>query len=244
MGELSIIIITLNESDNIANILGDLKKQTTQDFEVIVSDSGSDDNTIEIAERFRNDFKEFNIVVAEKRGIALARNTGEAVARHERLVFFDADSRINADFLEKVVNIVDPKKIDVAGVYMDMSEGKLVNRLTTVFINFGLWITKFIFPTISGGCMISTRSAHEKIGGFNCALDIAEDCEYALKANKHKELTYKMIPVTFKFDMRRFEDEGHLKLLNKWGTANIRRFFVGEYTNNSIEYKYGHFKKK
>lgn len=244
MSKLSIVIITLNESDNIGNILNDLKNQTIQDFEVIVSDSGSDDNTVEIAETYRNEFMEFNIVVAKERGIALARNTGAATAKHERLVFFDSDSRINPNFLEKVLNIVEPKKIDVAAVYMDMNDDKLANRLTAIVINFGFWIAKFIFPAGSGGCMISTMSAHEEFGGFNIELDIAEDCEYALKAHKHKKFTYKMIPVTYKCDMRRFEDEGHLKLLNKWGSASIRRFFKGEYTNNTIEYKYGHFKKK
>lgn len=48
----SVIIITLNEERNIANLLSDLCEQTHKDFEVIVADSRSTDNTIRIAEEF------------------------------------------------------------------------------------------------------------------------------------------------------------------------------------------------
>lgn len=47
--KISIIIITLNEEKNISNILDDLKSQTYNNFEIIISDSNSSDKTEKLA---------------------------------------------------------------------------------------------------------------------------------------------------------------------------------------------------
>lgn len=241
---LSVIIITLNEENTISNILSDLKQQTVNNFEIIIVDSNSDDNTIQIAEKFADDFEHFKIIKNKQRGASFGRNTGANAAIHERLLFLDADTRLNPDFIRQAINIVDTQNLDVAGVYCDMSEGAIANRSTLALVNAGLWFTKWVFPTIVGACILSTRSAHLAIGGFNEKIKIGEDCEYAVKVNKNKSLKFNMISLTFKFDMRRFEQEGRIKILYIWGIANVRRFFIGEITEDEISYEFGHHAKK
>ncbi|MCJ8325401.1 MAG: glycosyltransferase [Rhizobiales bacterium] len=243
MSELSIVIITLNEEFTISNILNDLKAQTVADFEVIIVDSASDDDTVNIATKFTNDFKHFQIIENKLRGASLGRNTGAVAAKYERLLFLDADTSLRPNFIETALNIVDGQNIDVAGIYMDMKTGRFANRATAAIVNLGLWFTKWIFPTIVGACVISTKNAHTLVGGFNEQIKIGEDCEYAVKMTKQKSLTFKMIPLTFIFDMRRFEQEGYAKILFTWGIANIRRFFFGEITKDQIKYQFGHHAK-
>uniref|UniRef100_A0A2A4YW95 Glycosyl transferase n=1 Tax=OCS116 cluster bacterium TaxID=2030921 RepID=A0A2A4YW95_9PROT len=241
---LSVIIITLNEETTIPNILNDLKQQTVDEFEVIIVDSDSDDDTIKVAQQHAADFKHFKIIKNEIRGASLGRNTGAAAAKYERLLFLDADTRLNSDFIKQAIDIVDTQKLDVAGVYCDMSQGTPADRSTLALVNAGLWFTKWVFPTIVGACILSTKTAHTAIGGFNEKIKIGEDCEYAVKAKNDKWLKFNMIHLTFKFDMRRFEQEGHIKILYIWSIANIRRFFIGEITKDEIPYEFGHHAKK
>ena len=53
MTPISIVIITLNEAERISNILRDLAQQSYQNFEVIVVDSNSEDDTCQIAAAIR-----------------------------------------------------------------------------------------------------------------------------------------------------------------------------------------------
>ena len=53
---MSVIIITLNEEKTISRLMEDLKQQTNKNFEVIVVDSNSDDNTVTLAREHGEDF--------------------------------------------------------------------------------------------------------------------------------------------------------------------------------------------
>lgn len=237
---LSVIIITLNEETTISSILTDLKQQTIKNFEVIVVDSNSDDDTIKIAQTFEADFKHFKIIKNEKRGASLGRNTGATAARYERLLFLDSDTRLKPEFIKDAQAIVKIHKIDVAGIYWDMRVGNVQDRLTAATVNLGFWVTRWVFPAMAGACLLSTKTAHNAVGGFNEKTKIGEDCEYAVKVNKNKNLRFRMIPLTFICDMRRFEQEGYVKILYSWSTANIKRFFIGEVASRQVNYKFGH----
>ena len=241
---LSVIIITLNEENTIPNLLNDLKQQTVNEFEIIIVDSNSDDNTVKVAQKYASNFEQFKIIKNEQRGASLGRNTGAQTAKYERLLFLDADTRLNTDFIKQAIDIVDTQKLDVAGVYCDMSEGTPANRSTLALVNAGLWFTKWVFPTIVGACILSTKTAHNAVGGFDEKIKIGEDCDYAVKVNKNKFLKFDMIHLTFKFDMRRFEQEGRIKILYIWSIANVRRFFIGEITKDEIPYEFGHHSRK
>lgn len=237
---ISVIIITLNEENTIPNILDNLLNQTVNQFEVIIVDSNSDDNTIKVAEAYADRFAHFKIIKNEQRGASLGRNTGAQAARFERLLFLDADTQLKPDFIKHALAIIDSHNIDVAGIYWDMSNGNMPDRLTAATVNIGFWVIKWIFPAMAGACLFSTKTAHNSINGFNQKMKISEDCEYAVKINKNKNLKFRMIPMTFICDMRRFEQEGHVKILVDWTSANIRRFFIGEQAVAKTEYEFGH----
>ncbi len=244
MTNLSIIIITLNEEFNIPDTLNDLLNQSVQDFEVIIVDSNSQDKTVEIAQSYADKFANFKIVKMTTRGASLGRNTGVENASNERLLFLDADSRIKPDFIKQSLLKLEQTGVDVGGVYLDMNVGKFVHKLVSVVYNFGMWITKWISPTGVGACLYSTKTAHNLIDGFDSSIPMGDDCNYVLKAFKHKDIKFKMLPLYFGFDMRRFEQEGYFKILFKYSMVNIRRYFFGEYKKDEIEYKFGEYNKK
>lgn len=110
MFDLSIIVPTLNEEKYLEQTLQSIKAQkTTLDFELLVSDSGSKDRTLEIADKYVD-----KIVNTEKKGIWRGRNEGAKKSRGRLLVFIDADTRIPTNYISAVHSIM--QDFDIAGM--------------------------------------------------------------------------------------------------------------------------------
>jgi glycosyltransferase involved in cell wall biosynthesis len=125
--EMSVIIPTLNEGKYLRKTLECLRKQTFDDFEIIVVDGDSKDNTRDVARKYVD--KVFHL---KKIGVPLARNYGAKKARGKILVHTDADCVIPQDWLEKIYD--DFQKNDV-----DMVWGPVYFRMLIVlFLKIGL----------------------------------------------------------------------------------------------------------
>lgn len=241
MNDLSVIIITLNEEMNIGRILKDLTRQTCQNFEVIVVDSNSDDATVPIAKSFQEQLKSLKIIEMKQRGVSLGRNTGAQKASCERLLFLDADTRLNPDFIAQSLWELEIKGLDVAGVYMNAEGGSWKAKAGVNIFNAGIWTSQFFFPTAVGACIFSTRKAHQLIGGFNPEILLCEDCAYVLEAYKQKRIRYGTLHQSFVFDLRRLKQDGWFKTGLTYLRANVRRFFCGETKGDRYHYKFGHY---
>ena len=239
--QCSIVIITLNEERNIANLLDDLCQQSHKDFEVIVVDSASTDTTVETAQKFA-DRLDLKTIVMDGRGHSLGRNTGAENARYERLLFLDADVRLQPDFLAKSLTLLEQKGLWVAGGRIGSSDKEFLTRLGIGIFDWGIWLTQFFFPTCTGACIFSTKTVHRTIGGFDLSIQLCEDCDYVNRASK--TFRFRMLPIHFEFNPRRLKQDGIFHLGGVYLRANIRRFFKGELRNDEIDYPFGHYKDK
>src|SRR6266480_923896 len=97
----SIIIPTLNEEHYLPKLLTDLQKQTQQNFEVIVVDGKSEDNTKEQAISFAKKLP-LKFIETPTRNVSHQRNLGAKHALGAYLFFLDADTRIDRDTIEKI----------------------------------------------------------------------------------------------------------------------------------------------
>jgi len=98
--KVSILIPTFNSSKTLPLVLESLSIQTMQNFEVLVCDGGSTDNTIEIAEKWGA-----KIICRGIRNISLARNILLDNALGDILVFIDSDVIVPPYFIEAHVNV-------------------------------------------------------------------------------------------------------------------------------------------
>ncbi|WP_109427788.1 glycosyltransferase family 2 protein [Aggregatibacter kilianii] len=239
--QCSIVIITLNEERNIANLLDDLCRQSHKDFEVIVVDSASTDTTVETAQKFA-DRLDLKTIVMDGRGTSLGRNTGAENAHYERLLFLDADVRLQPDFLAKSLTLLEQKGLWVAGGRIGSSDKEFLMRLGIGIFDWAMWLTQFFFPTCTGACIFSTKTVHRTIGGFDLSIRLCEDCDYVNRAGK--TFRFRMLPIHFEFNPRRLKQDGIFHLGGVYLRANIRRFFKGELRNDEIAYPFGHYKEK
>ncbi|KII79476.1 glycosyltransferase family 2 protein [Vibrio renipiscarius] len=240
MKPISIVVITLNEEKRISRLLEDLSQQTHQQFEVIVVDSNSDDNTVEVAQAYQNALPDLTVHKMDRRGVSLGRNTGANLAKHERLLFLDADVRLTPAFLTLAIEQLERKQLEVAGVYMGAKDLPLVHKLGYGLFNLGLFITQFTFPTAVGACIFSSKNVHQRIGGFDEQITLCEDCDYVKRAGK--TWRFRFLNLTFGFDPRRLDQDGTFKMGATYLKANVRRFFFGEMRNNEMEYKFDHYR--
>jgi glycosyltransferase involved in cell wall biosynthesis len=242
MESVSIVVITLNEEKRIGRLMEDLSKQTHKEFEVIVVDSNSEDSTCEVAAAYESSLPALTIHKMETRGVSLGRNTGASLAKHERLLFLDADVRLAPTFLTDALSQLESKQLEVAGVYMGAKELPLVHKLGYGLFNLGLFTTQFVFPTAVGACIFSTKQVHEKLNGFDEQIVLCEDCDYVKRASK--TWRFRFLNLTFGFDPRRLDQDGIFKMGFTYLKANVRRFLFGEMRNNEMEYKFGHYKQQ
>lgn len=111
---VSIIIPMYNEQRYIARCLDSLKHQTYKDFEIILIDDGSKDNTVEIAKWYHKDF-DLTILQQKNSGPGKARNRWAKEAKGDIIVLVDADMYFDKEFIKRLVTpILEWKEVGTA----------------------------------------------------------------------------------------------------------------------------------
>lgn len=101
---VSIIVPGKNEGKNIFKLTSSLKEQTYKNFELIIVDDGSDDNTEEICKSLKkNGLLDLYIRNEVRGGKASGANTALRVASGELVVHLDADSSLDRDAIEQII---------------------------------------------------------------------------------------------------------------------------------------------
>lgn len=110
---LSIILPVFNAANYLEQCLNSIRLQTYKDFEVILINDGSKDNSADICEIFATKDNRFIYVNQENYGVAMARNKGLELAKGTFIGFVDADDTLEKDMLENLIKHTLNKKCDV-----------------------------------------------------------------------------------------------------------------------------------
>ena len=171
-----------NACDYIESCLLAISKQTAKDFEVILLDDCSTDNTIQKAERFP-----FKIVRLQERARpAKAKNYGAKLSCGDILIFFDADIVLLPDSIEKIISrISEPDTDAISGIYTeDIPQANFFSQLQNLlFVYRYSKLPKFTTFTFSSFCAIK-RNAFEAAGGYDEKMYFYEDVELGHRLNK------------------------------------------------------------
>jgi len=97
--QLSIIIPSLNEEENIVSLLKTLQYLRQLNHEIILADGGSADRTIEYAEKW------VDYIVVSKKGRAIQQNTGAKIANGDWFLFLHADTFLHPNFLDEILKV-------------------------------------------------------------------------------------------------------------------------------------------
>lgn len=128
---ISIIVPVYNLEKYIDYTLQSLSKQSFTDFEVIIIDDGSTDNTKTWIQQWIKN-SELNIVYyfQDNQGLSSARNKGIELATGDYLTFIDGDDLIENDYLERLYNAIKENDSDIAMCgfkHFDDQSGNVIN---------------------------------------------------------------------------------------------------------------------
>ena len=123
---ISIIIPAYNRANTIVTALESIRKQTYRNWEAVVVDDGSTDNTGEIVNQVANNDVRIHLIRHENnRGGQAARNTGIKAAKGEWIAFLDSDDEYLPDSLQVRLAATEKDKVSVvhSGCYVVQDDG-------------------------------------------------------------------------------------------------------------------------
>lgn len=225
---LSIIIPALNEESCLPKLLECIRDQTYKDYEVIVADAGSNDRTRQIA-------KKFGCKIVKGGMPSVGRNNGAKAAKGDILFFIDADAGFGRNFLKDCIDEFNSRKLDVAGLYIYPKENNFIDRIFLSLFNFWTFSTQLFYPNASGSGIMCRKWLHEKVNGFDDAIKLSEDMDYAKRCGRIGK--FRLIRNAKSYvAMRRFEKDGRLKVGLKLFLSVLYRLFFGEIKSDVFKY--------
>jgi len=186
---VSLVIPAYNEEKYLPLCLDSIKKQDyPAEYEVIVVDNASTDNTAKIARDWGA-----KVVYESRRSPACARQRGAEVATGEIIAFIDADTQASPCWLSTIVSrfVREPKTVVISGPYAYFDVGK-VARIASYVGSFISIILDQFFRKVSNkgsavwGCNFAVRrSALLEVGGFDTSIKFyGEEYELSLRLRR------------------------------------------------------------
>jgi glycosyltransferase involved in cell wall biosynthesis len=179
---VSVIVVTKNHSRYLSKCLNSILNQTYKNFEIIIIDHNSSDNTAAIINSHKSDKIKY-FLYTETKGIAAVRNFGIERSNGEYVFFTDSDCMVAKNWIEEGMNIL--VKNEIAGV-----EGKTVAEHQ----NFGA--SDHFVENYNGGQYQTCNIAYKKknlidCGMFNEKYKIAyEDIDLAIRIKKNSSIVF------------------------------------------------------
>jgi glycosyltransferase involved in cell wall biosynthesis len=186
---VSVIIPTYNRAHLIGRAIQSVLKQTYQDFEVIVVDDGSIDNTEEVVKKIQEN-RVYYYKHDKNKGGSAARNTGISLAKGEYIAFQDSDDEWLPEKLEKQIGVFNNQTKNVGVVYTGFYriEGNNKTYIPSSKIekkegNIHDQLLKGNFITTQA--MVVRKECFEITGGFDENLPRFQDWELVIRLSKY-----------------------------------------------------------
>lgn len=195
IGLVSVVLPVYNGDDMIEQSINSVLNQTYTNFELIVVDDGSQDQTPRIVDELAAQDKRIRVVHQENAKLPRALNNGFSLAHGEFLTWTSADNIMHEDFLEKLVGYMQ-KNPDLAMCYANIraidGHGNPIRSNTwysngeqtgNVYLpNATLRLNTYPENTVAAAFMYR-REVPALIGGYDPSLYTVEDYDYWMRIN-------------------------------------------------------------
>lgn len=235
---VSIIIPCYNQAVYLSEALDSVLAQTYSDWECVVINDDSPDNTEEIAKKYVESDTRFKYIFQENSGPSAARNNGIKNSHGEYLLPLDADDLIAPTYLEKAVDH-----------FSHFPETKLVYCKAEKFgKENGVWnLPEYDYESfIWNNCIFCTamfrRSDYDKTGGYNENMVHGnEDWDFWLSLIKKEDIVHRIEEILFFYRVKSFSrtvdlEESYLqKTLIQMGNNHPEVY--GQYKEGIIQFR-------
>lgn len=207
---VSVVIPTYNRAHVLPRALDSVLAQTYRDFEVLVVDDGSTDETADVLAHYGDrDERVRYLVQPQNTGVSAARNRGIREARGSLVAFLDSDDAWFPEKLERQVGRFRQSSDDVGLVYCGVETvyDKEIDDEGWVFQPghrgdvFEDLLLENVIHTGSG--VVIRRSVTDAAGFFDEGIPASEDYEYWIRIAQHYAFDFVAEPLLRYYDVRR-----------------------------------------
>ena len=194
--KFSVIIPLYNKAPYVKKALETVCAQTYRDYEIIVINDGSTDNSAMIAEEYLNGVEgiSYKILFQQNAGVSAARNSGVATSSGDYIAFLDADDWWEPTYLEKMAQLIEdyPEAGLYACNYVYYKPGKthVALNIPTGYINYPkAYYESNAMPIWTGAAIIS-RKVFDEMGEFLVGIKLGEDFLLWAKTAMHYPVAF------------------------------------------------------
>lgn len=226
-GMVSVIIPNYNHGRYLGDAIDSILAQTYTNYEIIVIDDGSTDNSREVAARYGD---KINYIYKENAGLSAARNTGIRHSEGEFIALLDADDMYEPGFMKRLVGVLKARRA-VDGVYCGYrfftDEGEPMSQVENrVFADDVLYKTFWGANYWVPECVIMRRTCFETAGPYDESLRALEDWDVWLRIlAKHRVtgitdvlIRHRALPNSMSSDPVKMSDNRFAVMKNRFGT--------------------------
>lgn len=184
--KFSVVIPLYNKASYVAKAIGSVLSQTFTDYELVIVDDGSKDNSAAIAEKAIAEKPNCKLIRQENAGVSVARNNGVTASHGDYLCFLDADDWWEPTFLEEMSKLIEEfSKAGIYGTnYTIVNETKKKTRVAPIgvnagfekgYINYCQVYAKILAMPLWTGAVCVPRTVFNEFGGFPKGIKLGED---------------------------------------------------------------------
>lgn len=196
---LSIIVPCYNQAEYLPETLDSVLKQTFQEWECIVVNDGSPDNTSEVANRYVELDSRFKLVDSENKGLSGARNTGIRASSGQFILPLDSDDLILPQYAQLAMEWFE-RFPETKLVYCQAKKFGVENKFWE--LPDYSW-DKFIFNNSIFCSCVYRRSDYDKTSGYNESMKVGfEDWDFLLNLLNKEDVVYQIPEVLFLYRVK------------------------------------------
>lgn len=235
----SIILPVYNAEKYVANAINSVKNQDYKNWELIIVDDGSSDNSYKIIKNFLNDNR-INYIYEKNSGVSFARNNALKHAKGDYVLFIDSDDYFSMNLLNNMNKLLSKKNVDIIKFGYFTEKGmirkkyKFSSTTNQILENESLKreVRNNIFSSYDFNCVWNSviKSDIAKSIQFDKKIINAEDLLYFYKALKKSKSIFITNEPYYHY-IYNFDSVSHTKDIKK----NIKKFSDLMYVYSIIE---------
>jgi len=209
----SLIIPTFNEEKLLPRLLTCLKKQTFTNFEIIVVDGRSTDQTKKISQSY----PDLKLINSRQRNPGWQRNLGAKKAQGKYLIFIDADTSFPANTLNQIYLFLNRQPVDFLFPKFKFNSSQLGYQLVSFLGDWFFYLGhQFKLNLTNGQFVVVKKAVFHQVKGYNSQLVLSEEHNLLKKIRRAGKKTAYLRKAIVYTSIRRIKKEGLIKFLLKY----------------------------
>ncbi len=229
----SIIIPLYNKAPYIEKAIGSILSQTFKEFELIVIDDGSTDNSLDVLkECIALSNLNCRIICQENSGVSSARNNGVMLAKYDYIAFLDADDWWDPNYLFEMKRLID--EFPMAALYGCSyykvknkknipADIKFIHDTDRSLINYFQLYSKSLWMPLWTGAVVIQKKAFVAEKGFSPKLKLGEDFDLWVRIAVHHPIAFLKRELAF---YNQDVDAANRAITEKWYNPDEHMLFT------------------